>query len=98
MQRIENRNSQEKIDGSCNATSLKDLASLLNLKVNNLSYILYRLDGGRENQYRTFEIEKRNGGTRIISAPNSAPKDVQRKLNELLWLSTLILHADDLKN
>ena len=84
MQRKEKINYQEKIDKFCNAGGLKDLAALLNFKAKNLSYILYHLDGGRENQYSSFVIAKKNGGQRNISAPNSALKEVQRRLNDLL--------------
>jgi len=86
MQRKEKINYQEKIDKFCNAAGLKDLAALLNFKAKNLSYILYHLDSGRENQYSSFEIAKKNGGKRNISAPSSALKEVQRRLNELLQL------------
>ena len=68
------------------ARSIKDVAKLLNLPPKDLSYILYKLKGGRENQYQTFSVKKRNGGERSINAPNSALKEVQKRLNSLLQI------------
>ena len=86
MKRHEKSGHQEKIDQFCDAKSLSDIARLLNFKPKDLSYILYTLDGGRENQYTTFTIPKRSGGERVISAPKSGLKEVQRRLNELLQI------------
>lgn len=57
---------------------------MLNLSPRNLSFIIYRLNGGREAQYYTFEIPKRRGGVRTISAPNTALKEIQSRLNDVL--------------
>lgn len=86
MKRHEKITQQVKIDQFCNAKSLKDIATLLNFKAKNLSYILYHLEGGREYQYDIFTIKKRSGGDRIIAAPTTALKEVQRRLNELLQI------------
>ena len=42
------------------ATSLSDVATLLNFKPKSVSYILYKQLP--ETKYRTFEIPKRSGG------------------------------------
>ncbi len=86
MKRKEKENYQDKIDQFRSASNLKDIAALLNYKAKDLSYILYHLNGGREKQYCSFEISKRNGGKRKISAPTSALKDVQRRINKLLQI------------
>ena len=64
------------------ASSLNDVADLLGYKPKSLSYILYRkLDAFK---YQTFEIPKRAGGTRTISAPTAELKLLQRRLSLLL--------------
>jgi len=48
------------------ATSLSDVAKLLNFKPKAVSYILYKQPAATK--YKTFEIPKRNGGQRTIKA------------------------------
>ena len=62
--------------------TLSDLAKLLQFKPSALSYILFKQSAATK--YKTFEIPKRNGGTRIINAPGDALKLVQKKLSILL--------------
>ena len=52
-----------------------ELADVLNIPRRHLTYILYiqRPD----NCYTTFEIPKKSGGIRVISAPSSALKEIQ---------------------
>jgi RNA-directed DNA polymerase len=64
------------------AATLSDLAKLLQFKPSALSYILFKQSAAAK--YKTFEIPKRNGGTRTIKAPTDALKLVQRKLSVLL--------------
>ena len=54
MKRKEKENYQDIIDQFRFSSNLKDIAALLNFKAKDLSYILYKLDGGRENQYCSF--------------------------------------------
>lgn len=62
--------------------SKEDVAPLLGVSWAKLRYILYRM---KDNQrYRDFEIPKKSGGKRLITAPHVEMKEVQRKLNELL--------------
>jgi len=86
MNRREKTKHQEKIDQFCAAKDLADIARLLSFTPRDLGYILYRLDGGRENQYISFSVNKKSGGTRTISAPKTALKEVQSRLNELLLI------------
>lgn len=86
MERHEKKKHQNIIEQFCAAESLEDIAGLLSFTSKELSYILYILDGGREKQYHTFTIKKRSGGKRTISAPITALKEVQRRLNELLQI------------
>ena len=60
--------------------TLTDLAYFLASAPKDLSYILYKLGGGPNGQYTEFEIKKRSGGTRIIAAPHTGLKAVQKKL------------------
>jgi RNA-directed DNA polymerase len=64
------------------AASLNDLATLLRLKPAALAFVLYKIPD--QNKYTTFTLRKKNGGERIISAPNSRLKLVQRRLGKLL--------------
>src|SRR5438132_1467605 len=64
------------------ATSLSDVAKLLDFKPKGVSYILYKQPPATK--YKTFEIPKRNGGQRTIKAPVDALKVLQRKLSDLL--------------
>src|SRR6266446_5429896 len=64
------------------ATSLSDVAKLLDFKPKAVSYILYKHP--EATKYKTFQIPKRNGGTRTIKAPDDALKLLQRRLSDLL--------------
>jgi RNA-directed DNA polymerase len=72
------------VQGFADLKSLDDVAHFLNFAPKKLSYILYKLDEGRENQYIDFTIPKKSGKRRQISAPKTALKEVQRRLNEKL--------------
>ena len=60
----------------------RDIARLLNVRYDRLVYHIYKVP--LENRYTTFEIPKKSGGTRTISAPITAIKLIQRKLNQVL--------------
>ncbi|MCA8320093.1 retron Ec67 family RNA-directed DNA polymerase/endonuclease [Burkholderia cepacia] len=64
------------------AAGIDDLAELLGFKPKAISYILYIKDP--EKKYVQFEIPKRSGGTRLISAPCGDLMSLQRRLAELL--------------
>ncbi len=64
------------------AATLGDLATLLEFQPSKLSYIAFKLSPAAK--YKTFEIPKRNGGTRTIKAPIDSLKAVQQKLSTLL--------------
>ncbi len=64
------------------AKSLADVAQLVGFRAAALSYILYKIPV--ERRYFKFEIAKRAGGTRKISAPAPQLKLVQRRLADLL--------------
>ena len=55
-----------------------ELASFIDIEPKRLGYILYIKK--TENCYTVFKIPKRNGGVRIIKAPNKSPKYIQRHL------------------
>jgi RNA-directed DNA polymerase len=61
-----------------------DVADLLELPYGHLIYILYRAP--HRYPYRVFQIPKRSGGFRRISAPHSSLQIVQSKLNTVLQL------------
>lgn len=64
------------------ATSLSQVARLLDFKPQGLAFILYKTPP--EQKYETFLIAKRNGGQRTICAPINALKALQRKLSDYL--------------
>jgi len=64
------------------ASSLNDIASLLRLKPATLSYILYKQAAAEK--YRSFQIPKKHGGTRSITAPLGGLKFAQKRLSDLL--------------
>lgn len=60
-----------------------DLADFLSIPRKKLSYLLYLKDVN--NFYTSFEIDKKNGGTRKIYAPTAELKDIQRKIAESIY-------------
>jgi len=64
--------------------SPKDVAELLEIKYSVLTYYLYKLPP--EKKYINFEIRKKYGGVREISAPINGLKIIQQKLNCILQL------------
>ena len=64
------------------AKTKPDLARVLGVKPSALTHCLYIVKP--ENQYIQFEIPKRNGGKRIISAPSGMLKKLQSSLSDLL--------------
>lgn len=64
------------------AASLQDIAVLLGFKPKALAYVLYIKPVGE--RYKKFEIPKRSGGSRTISAPYPDLKNLQKRLTNLL--------------
>jgi RNA-directed DNA polymerase len=60
-------------------TGFSDVADLLEITPRQLGYYTHR-----GQVYKTFEIPKKRGGTRVISAPASKLIIIQRKLNQVL--------------
>ena len=65
------------------AHSLSDVAILLNVPPQVLSYILYKIP--QPAQYTSFTIPKKNGGSRTIEAPNARLKLIQTRTSGLLY-------------
>jgi hypothetical protein len=63
------------------AQTLSDFAALLNCSVKTLVDILYA--EGNDN-YFSFRIDKKSGGSRLINAPNETLKVMQKKLAEII--------------
>ncbi|QUL57308.1 retron Ec67 family RNA-directed DNA polymerase/endonuclease [Paenibacillus tritici] len=66
-----------------NIKTRNGLADFLKVPRKKLSYILFVK--GTNNLYSSFEINKKNGGTRKINAPSEELKDIQKKLAEALY-------------
>jgi RNA-directed DNA polymerase len=69
----------------------RELAKLLKFKPSALAYLLFRRPAATK--YKVFEIPKRKGGTRTISAPTDALKLVQKRLSDLLQDCVLEINA-----
>lgn len=64
------------------AATKPQLASILNVSPVFLTKCLYIIKP--ENQYHQFEVNKKSGGKRVITAPSEDLKGLQSKLSELL--------------
>ena len=81
----------KKIELLKNCKNIKDLSDLLDIPAQIFSYNAYFL---KDNQkYIFFEIPKKNGGKRKITAPINGLKEIQQKINNLL-----LFLIDDNKN
>ena len=60
----------------------EDVADLLGIREKSLRYFLFKRRP--ENMYNTFEIAKKNGEFRKISAPDKELKEIQKKLATIL--------------
>lgn len=58
-----------------------DVARFLGVSHGAMIYMLYKADVGQK--YRTFEVPKRTGGMRVISAPRGLIRDMQKTLAPL---------------
>ena len=65
-----------------NASSLKQLAAVLDIQPSFLSFTLYISQAPK---YSTFTIPKKSGGDRQIDAPNEKLKSIQRSVADLLY-------------
>src|SRR5262245_36490232 len=73
------------------AATLSDVAFLLGVKPAALSFILYKIPDSLK--YTTFTVSKKNGGVRIIFAPDARLKMVQSRLGKLLEKCQLEIEA-----
>lgn len=64
------------------AQNLHDVADLLNFSAQGLAYILYVKP--KSSKYHSFDIDKKSGGSRRISAPDADLMRLQRRLSRLL--------------
>ena len=64
------------------ASSLHDVAHLLGFTPKALAYVIYKV--APEHRYSSFEIPKKSGGSRVIHAPISQLKLLQRRLADRL--------------
>ena len=61
----------------------QDLATYIGLPLRYLTYVLYEKNTAE--MYRTFEIPKKSGGSRKISAPNSELNEILKKFSVKLY-------------
>jgi len=71
-----------KLEALKDISTKKELADLLGIKASFLTYTLYIIKP--HTQYTQFKVPKKNGGERIINAPNGKLKTLQSKLSHLL--------------
>lgn len=67
------------------ASTLQDLADIIDVPLQSLTYALHGMHRLGVNKYSSFPIPKKNGGFRIINSPIKELKDVQKKLSETLY-------------
>jgi retron-type reverse transcriptase len=72
-----------KLEQLINLKDLSDFANFLGFKPKTLSYLLYVMPDNEK--YESFSIPKKNGGVRIINAPNKKIKLLQKRLSNLLY-------------
>ncbi|PHN22703.1 reverse transcriptase domain-containing protein [Pseudomonas sp. ICMP 561] len=65
-------------------TNVDDLASILNTSYKKIAYFYYEVDYSKKRYYENFEIPKKNGNKRTISAPLAQLKNLQKKIAVLL--------------
>ena len=61
----------------------KEVAKLINIELRVITYVLYKI--GIEESYKSFEIPKKAGGTRVIDSPNKQLKRIQRQLGKKIY-------------
>jgi len=66
------------------AQNLQDLASIISVPHQSLTYALYGIHRLGLPNYSTFKIAKKNGGERLINSPVKELKDIQKKVSKLL--------------
>lgn len=64
------------------ATSRAQLARILGIKLQDLTYLLYKKP--EDKKYTSFEISKKSGGKRKINAPSDSLKSLQKKTSQVL--------------
>lgn len=72
-----------RLDALRKISTKPELARLLGVKPSTLTHSLYIIKP--ENQYYQFTIAKKNGGQRLINAPNGTLKTLQSALSNLLF-------------
>lgn len=78
------------------AKSLQDIADILSVPLQSLTYVLHGINRLGLDKYRTFKIPKKNGEERTINAPVKELKDIQKKISKLLQdcLNTIYIVED----
>lgn len=66
----------------CDAETRNEFADFLKISRSQLSYVLFVKHP--HSYYKTFEIPKKSGGTRVINAPYGELKFIQEQLNKRL--------------
>ena len=61
----------------------KEVAKLINIELRAITYVLYKI--GIEESYKSFEIPKKAGGTRVIDSPNKQLKRIQTQLGKKVY-------------
>ena len=71
-----------KLESFSKIVSRRELAKALEIEYKVLTYNLYRIE--ESNKYTEFEITKKNGNTRTISAPITGIKYIQKRHANIL--------------
>lgn len=77
------RNCDELSSDFLNLRTPRDIAALVKVPYGLLVYHIYKVPDSRK--YEQFQIHKKSGGFRTVSAPTTAIKIIQRKLSQVLY-------------
>ncbi|MEZ8915918.1 retron Ec67 family RNA-directed DNA polymerase/endonuclease [Vibrio lentus] len=79
------------------AKTKPELASILGVSATFLTRTLYKpgVKSHVNSHYHQFDITKKSGGVRTISAPSDELKDLQRRLSDLLLDCKEVIHLDN---
>ena len=73
------------------AENTRELARTLGVKYKQLNYVLYGYDEiglrGTDKYYKSFDLNKKNGGVRHINAPTGELLHIQKKISKILQAS-----------
>lgn len=78
-----------------NAKTIHDLAKVVGFEASALAFILYKIPD--DQKYNSFELPKKNGGTRVIHAPDPRLSTLQQHLSNVLHACMAEIESEQIK-